>query len=106
MARQWVNGLRISAQVSDPPVRGRVMQVVTREFPALISPVNGRRDGGGYRLFSPDDPEMVAELRRQGAQALRAWLNRFRSVAEMGGVSVHQIEEIAAQMTGSVVVAA
>lgn len=106
MARQWANGLRISAKVSDAPSQSAVVSVVTREFPAMVSPVSGRKDGGGYQPFHPDDPAMVAELRRQGAQSLRAWLARFRGVAEMGGLDVGPIEQIAAQMTGGVEVAA
>lgn len=106
MARQMANGLRITAQVSASPTQSSPVAVTMREFPAMVSPMAGRRDGGGYQPFHPDDPAMVAELRRQGAQSLRAWLARYRGVAEFGGLDVRHIEEIAAQMDGSVAVAA
>lgn len=106
MVRQWANGLRITANVSEAPTQSRPVAVTMREFPSLVSPVGGRKDGGGYQPFHPDDPAMVAELRRQGAQALRTWLARYRGVAEMGGLDLSPIEEIAAQMSGGVVAAA
>lgn len=106
LARQMANGLRITARVSAAPHRSSVVSVAVREFPALVSPVSGRKDGGGYVAFDPQDPVAVAELRRQGAQALRAWLARYRGVAEMGGFDVSPIEEIAADLDGRVAGAA
>lgn len=106
MARQMANGLRIVAQISGAPEKASAISVTTREFPAMVSPMAGRKSGGGYEPFHPDDPAMVAELRRQGAQSLRAWLARYRGVAEMGGLDVSPIEEIAAQIEGSVADAA
>ena len=104
LARRMANGMRITVNVTGQ--QSNVVSVTVREFPAMVSAMAGRKDGGGYHPFHPDDPAMVAELRRQGAQALRAWLARYRGVAELGGLSVAPIEEIAAQMTGSVAVAA
>lgn len=104
LARQMASGLRISAQVSE--AKPKSVSVSVREYPALVSPVSGRKTGGGYEPFHPDDPAMVAELRRQGAQALRSWLNRYRGVMESGGTDVSSIEKIAAQIEGSVVAAA
>lgn len=106
MARQMANGLRIVAQISGAPEKASTVNVTTREFPAMVSPMAGRKSGGGYEPFHPDDPAMVAELRRQGAQSLRAWLARYRGVSEMGGLDVSPIEEIAAQIEGSVADAA
>jgi hypothetical protein len=106
MARQMANGLRIVANVSRTPDRGSVVAVTVREFPAMVSPMAGRRDGGGYVSFDPDDPALVAELRRQGAQALRGWLARYRGVAEIGGLDVSAIEEIARSLDGVGVVSA
>lgn len=106
LARQMANGLRITAPVSQTPTKAKAVSVSVREFPALVSPVAGRRDGGGYQPFDPGDPAMVAELRRQGAQSLRAWLSRYRGVAEEVGVDVSAIEEIVALMDGDVAGAA
>lgn len=106
MARQMANGLRITSQISSAPDKGNVVSVTVREFPAMVSPMAGRKGGGGYQAFHPDDPAMVAELTRQGATALLAWLARYRGVAELGGLDVRPIEKIAAKMSGSVAVAA
>lgn len=106
MARQMANGLRITAQVSSAPAKSAPVSIAVREYPAMISPVAGRKQGGGYEQFDPQSPVLVAELRSQGAQALRAWLARYRGIAEQGGLDVRPIEEIAAHLTGSVVAAA
>lgn len=106
LARQMANGLRITAQVSTAPHKASVVQVAVREFPALVSPISGRKDGGGYLAFDPNDVAHAAELRRQAATALRGWLARYRGVVEMGGLDVSPIEEIAAQIEGRVAGAA
>lgn len=106
MARQMANGLRITAQVSQAPAKASTVSVAVREFPAMISPVASRREGGGYVPFDPGDVQQGDELRRQGAQALRAWLARYRGIAEQAGVEVGAIEEIAAAMSGGVADAA
>lgn len=106
LARQMASGLRITAPVSEAPAKSEPVKVAVREYPALVSPMSGRKSGGGYQPFHPDDPAMVAELRRQGAQSLRSWLARYRGVAEQGGVDVAPIEEIVALMDGDVAGAA
>lgn len=78
LARQMAAGLRITAKVSAAPSEAAEVTVTVREFPAYISPVSGRRNGGGYARFDPSDPESVAELRRQGLVALHSWLKRYR----------------------------
>ena len=77
MARRMANGLRIQAEVSTTPKKGNVVSVAVREFPAYVSPVASRRDGGGYQPFDPNDGQSMEELRRQGAVAMRSWLNRY-----------------------------
>jgi hypothetical protein len=106
MARNMANGLRISARVSEAPEKAEAVSVSVREYPALVSPMAGRKSGGGYEAFHPDDPAMVAELQRQGAQALRSWLHRYRGVAEQAGVDLTPIEEIVIHLQGDVVGAA
>lgn len=98
MARQMASGLRITAKVSAAPKEAKTLSIAVREFPAMVSPVAGRKDGGGYESFDPNDASMVAELRRQGGQALISWLARYRGVADQTGVDVTPIEEVAAQM--------
>ena len=106
LARQLVNGLRITARVSTAPETASVVSVAVREFPAMVSPMAERKDGGGYVVFDSQDPASVAELRRQGAAALRSWLARYRGVAELSGLDVSPIEEIAADLDGRVAGAA
>lgn len=106
MARQMANGLRLSIRASEAPATSSSVNVSVREFPAMISPVAGRRSGGGYQPFDPADSHQAAELQRQGAQALRAWLARYRGIAEQAGVEIGAIEEIAVALGGSVADAA
>lgn len=93
LARRMASGLRIVARTEE--TRAKVVHVITREYPAYVSPMAGRRGGGGYERTDPEDPAHLAELRRQGATALRGWLARYRGAFEHGGVDLAAIEEIA-----------
>lgn len=105
MARRWASGLRITVQTSGTD-RSGIVTITTREYLALVSPIANRKSGGGYYNFDVDDPLAVAELRRQGAQALLAWLGRYRGVCELGGMDLTPIEEIAATLQGDEAAAA
>lgn len=102
LARRMASGLRIVAQVSEIPQTAQVVQFSTREYPAFVSPVANRKDGGGYSPFDPNDPVLMAELQCQGAQALVSWLARYRGAAEAAGVNVKPIEKIAAALNSRV----
>ena len=106
MARKMASGLRITAKVTATPDKGNPVSVKVREFPAMISPIHGRKHGGGYELFDPKDDKSQEELRQQAAASLRSWLSRYRGVAEHAGVNVGPIEEIATALSGRVVGAA
>lgn len=95
MARKMANGLRITAEVSTAPAKGNVVSVSVREFPAFVSPMASRRDGGGYQPFDPKDAVAMAELRRQGAVALRSWLNRYGGA--FAADDLRALEKIAAE---------
>jgi len=73
---------------------------VVREYPAYISPVSGRREGGGYAPFDPRSEVDQAELRRQAAASLAAWLNRYRGAAENIGLDVGPLEEMTQALRG------
>lgn len=90
MARQMAAGLRIVAKVSEAPAEGSTVNVTVREFPAYLSPVSGRKAGGGYAPFDPSDVGDMAELRRQGVMALHSWLKRYR-----GAFSEAEVAQIA-----------
>ena len=100
LARRMASGLRIVAR--QETVEANVVQITTREYPAFVSPVAARKSGGGYQPVNPDDGAHLAELRRQGASALRGWLARYRGVFEDAGIDLSVIEEIASSEDGSV----
>ena len=106
MARRMASGLRIVAEISTTPSRSRVVQFSTREYPAYVSPVATRKEGGGYVRFDPDMPEHMSELQSQGARALLAWIERYRGAASAAGLDVAPIEEIAAAMSERVALSA
>lgn len=104
LARRMASGLRIVATVSGPDT-ATVVHITTREYPAYVSPMSGRKGGGGYASFDPEDGAAMTELQDQGAQALRSWLARYRGAAEAAGVDVTPVEEIVARMSRSVALA-
>ena len=101
LARRMASGLRIVATTSEST--SNVVAVTTREYPAYVSPMAGRKSGGGYEPVYESDEAQLAEIRRQGAAALRGWLSRYRGAFEHAGVDVSDIEEIAASEDASVV---
>jgi hypothetical protein len=103
-ARRMANGLRIVARVSD--TKGTVVSVSVREFPAFVSPVSQRGQGGGYQPFDPKDAGQLDELRRQGAAAMQSWLNRYRGAFEAAGFDLAPMEKIAAAEAARVALSA
>ncbi|WP_422073876.1 hypothetical protein [Tranquillimonas rosea] len=104
LARRMASGLRIAAK--EELAARNVVHVSTREYPAYMSPVAGRKHGGGYERFDPKDTGQLEELRAQGATALRSWLARYKAAMEDGGIDVSPIERIAAEIDGGVAGAA
>ena len=79
LARQMASGLRIVTNVRTFDASNAV-HIVTREYPAYISPVAGRKFGGGYERFDPENEGHIAEHQRQGSQAMASWLDRYADV--------------------------
>ena len=104
LARRMASGLRVVASVETK--EAKVVQITEREYPAYVSPVAGRKHGGGYERFDPSDDAAMAELRRQGSTALRSWLERYRGAFEAKGLDLTPIEEIAASQDDSVALSA
>lgn len=104
--RQFANGLRVSVKVEYTAPKESKVRVAVREYPAFVSPTGTRHDGGGYVPVSVKDEALMADLRRQGATALTAWLRRYRGAFEMADIDVSAVEEIVAKVNGGVVVAA
>lgn len=93
LARRFASGLRIVAKTE--VIESEVRRVKVTEYPAYISPVTTRRQGGGYEPFNPDSEESQAELRHQAGVQLAAWLNRYRGAAEHIGLDMTPIERMA-----------
>lgn len=100
LARGWVSGLRITVKTA-AAAPSRIGSVTVREhrFPAMISPVCGRKSGGGYVALDPDDLDHMRELARQGAADLTRWIERYEGVASRFGLSVDALNEIAAALS-------
>lgn len=104
LVRRMTSGLRIVARVEEK--RGRVVSITTREYPAFVSPLAGRRSGGGYVPLNPDDHDAMRELVRQGKQALQSWLHRYGAAMEQDGADLAPVRKIAAGQPSRVAVPA
>ncbi|WP_426418196.1 hypothetical protein [Bradyrhizobium genosp. A] len=95
-ARAFAKDLRIKFEVqvisSGKPI------TVTTEAPLVMSPASGRKDGGGYLRFNPDDPAHQAELCQQAAVALRSWLKRYQAALIHCGYGPKVVEQMAASL--------
>lgn len=95
-AREFVQGLTISFQVET--IERSVPTIKTKEFPAYVSPLDGRRDGGGYLAVDPENPAHLNEIERQGLIMLEAWMKRFKDTVETNGVSCVGIQAVVDQL--------
>lgn len=95
LVRRWVSGLRIVVKHEDAHVKNvGTIEVSEYSLPLAHSPVENRRDGGGYVRTDPNDPEHLAELARQGAVALASWIERYRGTANLLGIEVEGLEQV------------
>lgn len=92
-ARRMASGLRIVVKAQEVQ-QSEVVSIKVAEYPAYISPVSKRREGGGYEPFNPDDETSQKELRFQAGVALAAWINRYRSSAERVGIDLTSMEHV------------
>lgn len=96
-ARSFAKDLRINFTVEEVGTSGAVTVRAT-EMPAVLSPVGGRKTGGGYVLTNPNDPEHMAEHCRQAGTALLSWLNRYSAALVHVDGSTKNIERLASAM--------
>lgn len=96
LARRMASGLRIVVSETETSTS----KITVREYPAYVSHMGTRKDGGGYAPFDPRSEIDQAELRKQGAIALAAWLNRYRGCAEAIGLNMSDIEGVVQAMRG------
>lgn len=99
LVRKWVSGLRVVVRY-DAPQQTNIGRIEVREYkvPLLHSPVDGRKDGGGYLHTDPADPKHMAEVVRQGAVALAAWLERYTGAANLLGVDLAPVAAMRAAL--------
>jgi hypothetical protein len=90
-ARDFASGLRVTFRVEEVG-RNRRMTITESVMPMVISPMDGRRSGGGYYLVDPDNPEHMAEHCLQAASTLRSWFARYQSALSHAGISPSLIE--------------
>lgn len=86
-AREFVVGLRVRFTIEEVGRSGK-MRIRETEVPFAISPVETRREGGGYYVVDPKNPEHMAEHCRQAASALRTWLSRYDAAVSYAGGSL------------------
>lgn len=99
-ARSFAKDLRITFQIEEVGREGAV-KVKSVEMPAVLSPIAGRKDGGGYVLTDPNDPEHMAEHCRQAGAALRSWMRRYEAALIHIDGSTKTIERLASALEQS-----
>ncbi len=98
-ARDFARGLVVRFEIEEVH-RGKI-RVAERSMPLVLSPLEGRRGGGGYYVSDPESAEHMDELRRQAAQSLRWFLSRYNAVLVHCGVSVASLERVQSQLEAS-----
>lgn len=96
-AREFARGLRVTFTV-ETVGRASPVRIAERSIPAYVSPIRGRKDGGGYVYMDPTDPEHRAELCAQAARDLKAWLTRYEAVFSFISADTSQIEALIAKI--------
>lgn len=91
-AREFAKDLKVSFTVEEVG-RSGVIRVREVEAPLLVSPMDGRRSGGGYFLTDPSNPDHMAEICRQAATSLATWLRRYGGALAHAGGNVGAIEK-------------
>jgi hypothetical protein len=88
LARQFAHGLKIFFTVEEIGRSGPIK--VNVSAPLVISPMAGRKGGGGYQKVDPED---LAELCHQAASALQSWLDRYSACFSQIKVSPKAFEQ-------------
>lgn len=91
-ARQFGDGIIVSRRVEEMRPESQI-SIRHVEVPLAVSPVAGRKDGGGYYIFDPQNQEHMEELCRQAARDLKAWIKRYRAAVIHAEGSVEAIED-------------
>ncbi len=89
-AREFVRDIKIRFEVVTIRDSAK-FKIRTEEGPAYLSPMDGRSEGGGYRLQNPDDYD-ISEHCLQAGVALRSWLRRYGAALDHIDVKQTTIE--------------
>lgn len=91
-ARDFARGLVIKFEVQS--LHRGTMRVIEHSAPLVVSPLDRRRQGGGYYLTDANDPAHMAELCRQAAHSLRWFISRYEGALAYSGVGVAGLEKM------------
>ena len=75
--------------------RGGTIRVIETQAPMIVSPMDGRNDGGGYIVMDPSNPEHVAYLCGEASTAIQSWLKRYGSCLLHVGADKAHFERVA-----------
>jgi hypothetical protein len=99
LVRKFVNGTRIAVAYSTAPSDAKDVKVEVTEqtvkLPAFVSPMETRKDGGGYHATDVNDPATMQELARQAAADLRRVIQRHSGLATMLGIDLTALKDVA-----------
>lgn len=97
-ARGFARDLRVTFTVTQ--INGGKRNVKVREtaMPLVLSPMEGRKDGGGYLLVDPKDPAYLDEHCRQAAVALRGWQSRYSEAVRHVGMNSSDLDALIAAL--------
>jgi hypothetical protein len=99
-ARDFARGLVVVFEVQTMH-RGS-LRIVEQSAPLLVSPVAGRKGGGGYFVTDPNDPQHMIELCLQAAQSMRWFIGRYESALRFAGVNMAPFEKAQAALEETV----
>jgi len=95
LARSMASGLRVTASFSTAPSQAKSVSVRSSDYPAMISPMSMRTNGGGYIQFDPKDPKSMVEFRNEAAMMLRSWIKRYRVALDDAGIDAEALKNMA-----------
>ena len=93
-ARSFARDLRVTFTVTEISSGKRRVKVRETAMPLVLSPIEGRKDGGGYVLVDPKNESHLDEHCRQAALTLRGWLSRYSEAVRHVGGNVSQLESL------------
>jgi hypothetical protein len=96
-ARDFARDLRVSFKVEEIIAPNQV-RIREHPIPMVISPMDGRKRGGGYVLTDPDDPDHIAEHCLQAARTLQQWRDRYSAALAHAEVKVGEVNMMIARL--------